>query len=101
MKILFICNQNQNRRRKAALLFRDRFETKSAGLYNETPVDKEQLNWADLIIVMEDGQRKELSQRFPEEYLKKRILSLDLPDIYSFEQPELTEALNRKMSGLF
>ncbi len=100
MKVLFICNQNQNRSRKAALLFRDRFETKSAGLYNKTPVDKEQLSWADLIVVMEDAQRNELGQRFPEEYLKKRILSLDVPDIYSFEQPELDEILNNKINEL-
>lgn len=101
MKILFICNQNQNRSKTAEDLFKDKFETKSAGLYNEKPVTKKQLSWADTIIVMEDSQRSEISKRFPQEYLKKQILSLNIPDIYQFNQPELNKLLKSKMKGLF
>ena len=81
MKVLFICNQNENRSKTAEELFKDRFETKSAGLYNKKPVTKSQLEWADVIIVMEDLQRKELAKRFPDLYLGKRIISLDVPGI--------------------
>ncbi|MDP2750111.1 MAG: phosphotyrosine protein phosphatase [Nanoarchaeota archaeon] len=97
MKLLFICNQNKNRSKKAELLLKNRHETKSAGLFNEKPVTKEQIDWADSIFVMEDEQRKELGLRFPQQYLKKRIVSLDIPDIYSRDQPELELVLMKKI----
>lgn len=97
MKVLFICNQNQHRSKTAEELFRDRFETKSAGLYNTEQVSEETFRWADVVVVMEEEQREELGKRFPETYLKKRILSLDIPDIYIYMQPELITALNEKI----
>ncbi len=100
MKVLFICNQNQNRSKMAEELFRFKFETKSAGLFNDVPVAKKQIEWADVIVVMEDFQRKELSDRFPDLYLKKRIISLDIPDVYTYGQPELKDALLSKIKVL-
>lgn len=101
MNVLFICNQNQNRSKTAEKIFKDRFNTRSTGLYNPVPVDEKQLSWADYVIVMEDFQRKELSERFPKLYLQKQIISLDIPDIFHFNQPELVELLNDKMNELF
>lgn len=98
MKLLFICNQNQNRSKTAEELFKDRFETKSAGLYNEKPVTEKEIEWADLVVVMEKEHRTELSKRFPKQYMKKRILCLDIPDVYYHNQPELIEILNSKIN---
>jgi len=64
MKVLFICNQNQNRSKTAEHLFKKKFEAKSAWLYNAKPVTKKQLSWAGVIIVMEDAQRVEIVKRF-------------------------------------
>ena len=100
MKILFICNQNQNRSKTAEKLFKNKFKVKSAGLYNEKPVTKSQVQWADIIFVMEEEQRGELSKRFPEEYMQKKILSLNIPDIYSYDQPELKNQLRIKVNDL-
>lgn len=97
MRVLFICNQNENRSKTAERLFRNKYETESAGLYNKNPVSKRQIEWADLIIVMEDGQRSEISKRFPSLYMQKRILSLEIPDIYSYQDPKLISILDRKM----
>lgn len=96
MKVLFICNQNQNRSKTAAQLF-SKLETRSAGLYNEYPVKKEDLAWADLIVVMENEQRSELGRRFPDEYLKKKIISLDIPDIYRYNEPELKNLIVQRL----
>ena len=101
MKVLFICNQNQNRSKTAERIFKGRFQTKSAGLYNERPVNEGQLSWADIVVVMEDAQRSELAKRFSRQYMQKRILSLGIPDIYRYGQPELVKALKSKVSGLF
>jgi len=99
-KILFVCNQNKNRSKTAEKIFRNTFNTKSAGLYNDKPVTKSQLSWADIIIVMEDSQRKEIARRFPVQYIKKRLLSLDIPDIYGYNQPELITLLKQKVNSL-
>ena len=100
MKVLFICNQNKHRSKTAEELFKDTFETKSAGLYNEMPVTEKQLEWADVIVVMEDAQRTEISKRFPKQYVKKKILSLDIPDVYGYQQKELVQALKSKMDSV-
>jgi predicted protein tyrosine phosphatase len=97
MNVLFICNQNQNRSKTAEELFRGTFTTRSAGLYNEQPVTGAQLEWADVVVVMEDVQRSELAKRFPKQYLQKRILSLDVPDVFKHNQPELVEMLKAKV----
>lgn len=100
VRVLFICNQNRNRSKTAKQLFKDRFETRSAGLYNEKPVTERQLKWADTIVVMEDEQRQEIGKRFPKIYMQKRILSLGIPDIYQFNQPELVTILKNKIRSL-
>lgn len=101
MKILFICNQNQNRSKTAEYLFKNRFKTKSAGLYNANPVTEKQISWADMVVVMEEAQRSEIAKRFPKQYMQKQILALDIPDIYHFNQSELIKILNYKVNNLF
>lgn len=100
MNVLFICNQNQNRSKTAEHLFKGRYETKSAGLYNTKPVSRNQIEWADTIVVMEDSQRSEIAKRFPKEYMKKRIISLDVPDVFQFNQPKLINMLKAKVKHL-
>lgn len=100
MNVLFVCNQNKHRSKTAEEVFKPEFKTKSAGLYNERPLTKQQLNWADLVLVMEECQISEIAKRFPEYYLTKRIISLDIPDRYSYNQPELIEVLQKKIKEL-
>ena len=97
MNVLFICNKNRNRSKTAEEFFKDRFNTKSAGLYNQKPVTRKQLSWADVVFVMEDEQRSELAKRFPDLYLQKRILSLDIPDVYNHGDQHLTNLLHSSM----
>jgi len=101
MNVLFICNQNQNRSKTAEELFKTKFNVKSAGLFNEHPVSEKEIVWADLICVMTDEQRTEIANRFPEQYMKKQIISLDIPDLYHYYQPELVELLNKRIDELF
>jgi len=101
MNILFICNQNENRSKTAEEIFKGKFKTKSAGLYNKKPVTEEQLSWADKVIVMEDEQRSEIAKRFPKQYIKKHIISLKIPDIYNYNNPELIKMLKSKFNESF
>lgn len=98
-KVLFICNQNKNRSKTAESLFKHKFDTKSAGLYNLKPVTAKELSWADVIMVMDEGQRSEIAKRFPELYVQKRILSLEVPDSYSYNDPKLIKVLESKMKA--
>lgn len=100
MNVLFICNQNENRSKTAEEIFKDRFNTKSAGLYNVKPVTEKQISWAETVIVMEEAQRSEIAKRFPKQYMLKRILSLDVPDVYHYNQPELIEILKLKIDDV-
>lgn len=101
MKVLFVCNQNMHRSKTAEDLFKRRFKTKSAGLYNEKPVTEKEVSWADVVVVMEDEQIRELARKFPKQYMQKRILSLGIPDIYHYNQPELIAVLKSKIDKLF
>ncbi|HME87102.1 MAG TPA: phosphotyrosine protein phosphatase [Candidatus Nanoarchaeia archaeon] len=99
MRILFICSFGLHRSRTAEFLYKDRYETKSAGLHNEErPVTKENVDWADKIIVMDSDQKFELELRYPE--AKKKIVSIDIPNIYSFNQPELITLLKSKLKNI-
>lgn len=101
MNVLFVCNQNENRSKTAEHMFKSRFNTKSAGLFNTHPIDTTSLDWADKVVVMEDLQRSEIAKRFPKQYLQKQIISLDIPDIYRYNQPELVELLSSRIDELF
>jgi len=50
---------------------------------------------------MDEEQRKEIAKRFPKQYMQKRILSLDIPDVFHYNQPELINALKSKINDLF
>ena len=98
MKVLFVCNQGKYRSRTAAKIFKDEFETKYAGLYSEdNPLTKINLAWADTVVVMEEGQRKEIGRRFPGLYMKKRIICLSIHDIYRYMHPDLINILKKKL----
>ncbi len=100
MKVLFVCNQNKHRSRTAEELFKEQFETRSAGLFNENPLSEKELTWADIVVVMEDFQRKEIAKRFPKLYMQKQILSLDVPDVFHYNQAQLIDILNERMKAL-
>ena len=99
MKILFICTLGIQRSRTAADLFKDKYETKYKGVFGSDPPKKEDIEWADAIIVMEKEHEIELKKQFPN--LTKKIICLDIPDMYYYNDPELREILKRKVNDVF
>ena len=94
MNKLFVCNQGKYRSRTAVELFRGKF----AGLFSdENKLNKEDLEWADIVYVFEERHRSEINKLFPKEYLKKKILNLDIPDVYGFMDEELVGVLRGKV----
>ena len=97
---LFICSGNRLRSPTAEAVFArwPDVETDSAGLDNDAIVrlSPEQLEWADLIFVMEASHRNKLGKQF-RQYLKgKRVVVFGIADNYAFMAPELVALLNSR-----
>jgi predicted protein tyrosine phosphatase len=102
-KVLFVCSRNRLRSPTAQLVFADwpGVETDSAGLAPdaETVLTSEQIEWADIILVMEKSHRARLTQRFKAQLSGKKVACLDIPDDYEFMQPELIALLRKKAAS--
>jgi predicted protein tyrosine phosphatase len=102
--VLFVCSRNKLRSPTAESVFAgyDGIETDSAGLAPDADVrlSADQVQWADLIVVMEKAQRTKLTRQFSRQLAGKRIVCLDIPDRYTFMQPELVALLEKKMAPL-
>lgn len=74
-------------------------ETDSAGLAADAdcPLSPDQIEWADVICVMEKRHRMQLTQRFKRYLVGKKLVCLDIPDNYQFMQPELVSLLEKRV----
>lgn len=100
LNVLFICGKNRLRSPTAEQLFADwpGVTTSSAGVSNDADVvvDAETLEWAGLIVVMEPAHRRKLVARFRHVLKDKRVVCLDIPDLFEYMQPELIEMLKAR-----
>lgn len=85
-------------------IFSDRFETKSGDLSQSQGVvlSKADPERTDIVFVMEDWMRPEIGKRFPSQDLKKRSLSLNVPNLFSYMGRRLVKPLadrNRRSLG--
>jgi len=99
-RVLFICSRNRLRSPTAEQVFAaPGIETDSAGLASDADcqLSAEQLEWAELIFVMEKQHRVKLQQRFAASLRGKKLVCLDIPDRFEFMQPELIELLQKKV----
>ena len=103
--LLFLCSRNKLRSPTAEAIFRGRsgIETDSAGLSPdaEVPLSPEQIEWADLILVMEPVHRRRLNQKFGRALAGKQVVVLDIPDRFEFMDPALAELLKQRCARYF
>jgi predicted protein tyrosine phosphatase len=102
LRALFICTHNRLRSPTAEQVFATwpGIETDSAGVGADAdvPLAPEQLDWAEIVFVMEKLHRSRLSARFRRHLNGKRIVCLDIPDDYDYMQPELVRLLEKKVA---
>lgn len=102
-KLLFICSQNRLRSLTAEKIFGGHpgYEVRSAGTQPEARivVTEGHIGWADVIFVMEKSHLNKLRQKYPEALAEKRVITLHIPDEYTFMQPELVDELKAKVSA--
>ena|SRR5436190_14747753 len=99
--LLFVCSANKLRSPTAEHIFSTwpDVETDSAGLNAdaEQQLSTEQLEWADIIFVMENAHRNKLTKKFRKYLKNKRVICLDIPDEYEFMDSELVRLLKARV----
>ena len=104
-RVLFVCTQNRMRSPTAERVFSSRpgFEVASAGvdLGAVVPVSAELVQWADVIFVMEPGHQSEIARRFRKHLTGKKIICLDIPDLFEYMDPELVRLLEARLAPFF
>lgn len=99
--ILVVCGRNKKRSRTAEHIFKNdnRFNIRSAGLSpkSDRKISENDLNWADLVFVMETGQRAKIRELYRHLELPK-IEILNISDDYEFMNEELVEMLTDRIN---
>ena len=97
VNLLFVCSRNQWRSPTAEKIFGDQsgFSTRSAGTSSSARkrVSAADIDWADVILVMEKRHRELLLKDYSHQLRLKQLHVLDIPDQYEFMDPELVEEL--------
>jgi predicted protein tyrosine phosphatase len=97
LKILFVCGRNQWRSPTAERLYRGdpRVVVRSAGvsLKSAHKVSDADLDWADLVLVMERRYCTRIRSDFFARLEFPPIETLDIPDEFKFMDPELVTLL--------
>ena len=97
-KVLFICSYGMLRSATAAHHFISRgWNTRCAGTMPDAvqPIHKNTLLWADKIYVMEKKHIEQLKDMFDIRDLNIRVL--DIPDVFSYMDPELIQLLEARL----
>lgn len=96
LRVLFVCALNQWRSPTAEQLYKNdaRLEVRSAGIRSSAPrrVSRGDLEWADVVFVMDPEQQRWIMDNFREIELPK-IRLLEVSDGLPYMHPQLQEAL--------
>jgi predicted protein tyrosine phosphatase len=99
-RFLFVCSQNRLRSPTAEAIYSEHpsIEVDSAGLNNDAdvPLSPEQIEWADVIFVMEKTHRNRLDRKFREHLKGKQVVVLGIPDEYPYMDPDLVRLIKTR-----
>lgn len=110
MRVLFVCTANISRSRAAEEVFRvlawsaagrAGHEARSAGIDVEGPgrqLSEADLEWADVVCVMEPAHEAFIAARWPAAAPKVRVLGI--PDVYGPEDLHLRDLLAQQIREL-
>ena len=101
MNLLFVCSENRLRSPTAETVFSEYPGVQAIGAGTNadavTPVSGDLIEWADVILVMENSHRSKISKRYNELLRNKRVVCLEIPDHFDYMQPELVQLLKRRV----
>lgn len=97
INLLFVCSRNQWRSPTAERIYQDdpRVSVRSRGTTRQAAqrIRSQDIEWAELILVMEKKHRNRIVEDFPSLSRNKAIHVLDIPDDYSFMDPDLIQLI--------
>ena len=103
-RVLCVCSAGLLRSPTAAVVLSQEpynFNTRTAGLTKEyalVPVDSVMVEWADQIVCMEIDHTKALLREFP--LAINKIVTLNIPDEFSYRDPELVRLIKERYDEL-
>lgn len=101
MKILFVCNLGMNRSRTASDLVNKygKHKAKFAGtnIFAIERLTRERVKWADIIFCMEEHNKEHLVWNFPKVSKNKDIRTMNIPDVYLRDGPDLIRLFKRRL----
>lgn len=102
MNLLFVCSENRLRSPTGEKVF-SRYEGFSAigcGTNSDsaTPISGDLIEWADIVFVMEKSHRDKVAKKFKELLGRRKLVCLDIPDIYEYMDPALVRLLEDRVS---
>jgi predicted protein tyrosine phosphatase len=102
IKVLFVCSRNQWRSPTAEQVWQrhPKVHARSGGTSPSARhhVSAEDIQWADVIFVMEDKHKSRLLAEHRRLLLHKTIHMLDIPDQYRYMDPALVDELQTSVS---
>jgi len=104
LNVLFVCSRNRWRSPTAEQIWRKHpgINARSAGTSASARhcVSAQDLEWANVVLVMEDQHRKRLLSQYGRILQHKPIHVLDIPDEYGYMDPELIELLESAVGAI-
>ena len=104
LNVLFVCSMNQWRSPTAEKVYADTplINVRSRGTSHKArqTITANDVNWADIVIVMENKHRQRLASTFSREMQHKETHVLDIPDQYKFMDPELVDEIQSAVNPI-
>ena len=101
MNLLFVCSENRLRSPTAEEVFSKYSGVSAIGAGTnadaETTVSGDLIEWADVILVMEKSHRNKIAKKYKEQLKGKRLVCLEIPDIYARRDPDLVKLLEARV----
>lgn len=101
VNILFVCTENKLRSATAEVVFStyEGVDAIGAGTNQDapTPVSGDLIEWADVILVMEQSHRNKISKKYPQQLKGRKLAVLGIPDNFIYMDPELIRILKMKV----
>jgi predicted protein tyrosine phosphatase len=102
VNLLFVCTECRLRSPTAERVFADHpgVTAIAAGTNHDaaTPVSGDLIEWADIILVMEEAHRSRMTTRFGEQLRGKKLVVLGIPDRFGYMHPELVALLEQRVA---
>ena len=100
--VLFVCGKNKWRSPTAERIYKhdQRIDVRSAGMSEKSrhTISRDDVLWADLILVMESEYKSRLRDMFRDLALPL-VENLDIPDEFQYMDAELVDLIERKVEA--